>query len=421
MSWAGSEYSEEYYPPEALEKQRVTYVQPKVGPFDLIKVKKKNAKGDDFESESKFDRSDDDLSNEETDEATDKRFLFTPAAVLKRAKFLNEIGLERELRETVMLIPNFVGKTGLCGIFEAIGDGGVEIAEWASTKLPSELKTRWKKIQKGKMTCAEALREAFLATHKSILLESKLAEDEGSSKKGSGWSIGGKKKAKKKVPRFESRKSGSTATIAWLFPTKIVCANVGRGGVVVGELQNSKNSLKLAKILAHAMSENHSTVSSTKERKRVLKCGAALTEHGTTFGGGTARLCEPDTTDPGLLVTRALGCSDASHLGLSPEPSIKELELSFETKICIIGSSGFWDSIGPFQAVKDIIDGIDAEGAVIEDPASFLLSKAYVRRTCRNISIISIPIVDKKLSLQIQKMKLQKVKLAKQTLKKLKR
>ena len=89
MSWAGSEYSEEYYPPEALEKPRLAYVQPKVGPFDLIKVKNHKPTLQEFEQESKVDHSDDDeYSNDETKEEVGRKFSFTPAIVLKQAKIL---------------------------------------------------------------------------------------------------------------------------------------------------------------------------------------------------------------------------------------------------------------------------------------------------------------------------------------------
>ena len=441
MSWEEDEYED--YLPEAIKKPKLssTFIPPKLGPFDMIQSKRMDnmhklfdkmdvdGGGDidfgelgDFLRASGAEVTDEDVLrilnvygvNNSTLTFKDfcsifgsegdgnvkqlgnifaKKalgFVVNPRASMKRAVHVNEIGLQKSMDESLIYIPDFTKDSALCGVFEGIGKDGGNIARWAGERLAKELKNRLKNSKKKNFSHAEALREAFLATHAAIGTEEievdAIKEDEkngsNSSEKSKGVFFKLKKKKIEKRAKFDSGTSGVTSTIIWLFKDRVLCANVGGCTAVVGSLDNETT-------VSQVLTEKHSAIDHEKERSRVLKIGGSFREQGTLFGGGSFRLCEPGKSEPGLLVTRALGCFDATHIGLSPEPSVKELYLSEDTKICAIATTGLWDCVGPYQAMKLVL-GMEGEA---EDIANALLAMTYRRRTTKNITILCFPIV----------------------------
>ena len=77
-------------------------------------------------------------------------------------------------------------------------------------------------------------------------------------------SMGRNEENEEKESMFNYSDSGITATIVWLFQTKIVCANVGDSTCIVGSEYISRNDLENGvmkpQILAHYLTEKHDIV-----------------------------------------------------------------------------------------------------------------------------------------------------------------
>lgn len=347
--------------------------------------------------------------------------LQTPSEILKGASIVNIISrremsrryaaarkhhdseddVDLEANEVVFNEPNFNGsKSGLCGIFRGIGSDGKKIAQWAVNRFKKLLKQKVKLIDRKKMNISQALTQCFLELHQAIGTEEKVEKN-----KRSGWmSMVKNTEHLEKESMFNYRDSGITATIVWLFQTKIVCANVGDSTCIVGSEFMSRSDLENGvlkpKILAHYLTEKHDIVNNEDEIRRIKSRGEAeFREQGVTFGIGTEQLCFPGQNIPGLMLTRMLGYHGAEPLGVIPKPSIYEMEYSQNAKdsinedgeysnvqTLVIATPGLWDTVGPFEAVQETLS--KCRDGVQQNPAEFLASKAYMRYSAKDVSCI---------------------------------
>jgi len=87
------------------------------------------------------------------------------------------------------------------------------------------------------------------------------------------------------------------------------------------------------------------------ERARCIQAGAFVSQP-TEPGLLDARLWrDPEMTEVGLTVSRSLGHHGARGVGMTPEPTVRELALSVADEFLIIGSDGLWTFIEPQEAV----------------------------------------------------------------------
>ena len=347
--------------------------------------------------------------------------LQTPSEILKGASIVNIISrremsrryaasrkrhdseddVDLEANEVVFNEPNFNGsKSGLCGIFRGIGSDGKKIAKWAVNRFKKLLKQKVKLIDRKKMNISQALTQCFLELHQAIGTEEKIEK-----KKRSGWrSMVKNTEHVEKESMFNYRDSGITATIVWLFQTKIVCANVGDSTCIVGSefmsRSDMENGVLKPKILAHYLTEKHDIVNNENEIRRIkFRGGAEFREQGVTFGIGTEQLCFPGQNIPGLMLTRMLGYHGAEPLGVIPKPSIYEMEYGQNAKdsinedgeyssvqTLVIATPGLWDTVGPFEAVQETLS--KCRDGIQQNPAEFLASKAYMRYSAKDVSCI---------------------------------
>ena len=348
--------------------------------------------------------------------------LQTPSEILKGASMVNiisrremsrrysasrkhhggsEDALNLEASEVVFNEPNFNGsKSGLCGIFRGIGTDGKKIAQWAVNRFKKLLKQKIKLIDRKKIDISQALTQCFLELHQAIGTEEKEEK-----KKRSGWmSMGRNEENEEKESMFNYSDSGITATIVWLFQTKIVCANVGDSTCIVGSEYISRNDLENGvmkpQILAHYLTEKHDIVSNEDEISRIKSIGEAeFREQGVTYGIGTEQLCFPGQNIPGLMLTRLLGYYMAEPLGVIPKPSIYEMEYNQNAEgslnedgeyqnvqTLVIATPGLWDTVGPFEAIQETLS--KCRDGIQQNPAEFLASKAYMRYSAKDVSCI---------------------------------
>ena len=348
--------------------------------------------------------------------------LQTPSEILKGASMVNiisrremsrrysasrkhhggsEDALNLEASEVVFNEPNFNGsKSGLCGIFRGIGTDGKKIAQWAVNRFKKLLKQKIKLIDRKKIDISQALTQCFLELHQAIGTEEKEEK-----KKRSGWmSMGRNEENEEKESMFNYSDSGITATIVWLFQTKIVCANVGDSTCIVGSEYISRNDLENGvmkpQILAHYLTEKHDIVNNEDEISRIKSIGEAeFREQGVTYGIGTEQLCFPGQNIPGLMLTRLLGYHMAEPLGVIPKPSIYEMEYNQNAEgslnedgeyqnvqTLVIATPGLWDTVGPFEAIQETLS--KCRDGIQQNPAEFLASKAYMRYSAKDVSCI---------------------------------
>ena len=77
-------------------------------------------------------------------------------------------------------------------------------------------------------------------------------------------------------------------------------------------------------------------------------------------------------TQKSLVVTRALGDSVASKIGVLCEPFVSVLDLQSDDKCLIIGSDGLWDGIGIQESVAVVQPYLDIDLSL----ASSILNEA---------------------------------------------
>jgi serine/threonine protein phosphatase PrpC len=314
--------------------------------------------------------------------------------------------------EVVFNEPNFNGsKSGICGIFRGIGPDGKRIAIWSVSRFQKILKSKIKLIDKKQLSIGKALKNTFYELHEAIALEEKI-DNNNKNKRGSWINVNKKKnKEDEKESMFQYKNSGITATVVWLFKTKIICANVGDSTCIVGseiiseEAGVESHETTAPNISAHFLTEKHDTVDNKIEIDRVKRHGGAeFREQGVTYGIGTERICFPGQNFPGLLITRIIGFHDGIQLGLIPEPSIYEMEYGERKKsnnnnreddedndtrnvqTLIIATPGLWDVMGPYEVIEEIL--LKCRDRNDHNPAQHLLSKAYRRRSAKDISCI---------------------------------
>ena len=361
---------------------------------DLIKS------DDEIEDEKQTDNEDNSDNNNNVDTTT-------TTATNNNSNNNNNSNIDLSPSEIAFIEPNFNGKkSGLCGIFRGIGPDGKKIAVWSVERFQKLLKSKLKLIDRKKLSISKALKETFYELHQAIGMEEKKKD---TKKKRGSWINRNKKKNDEQEPMFQFNDSGVTATIVWLFKNKIICANVGDSTCVVGSEFLTEEDLEdgmKPKILAHLLSEKHDVQNNEKEINRIEKHGGVeFREQGVTFGVGTKRICYPGQNVPGLLITRILGFYDGKELGLIPEPSIYQMDYGpskhknigyrddddfIKIKTLIIATPGLWDVIGPFEAIQDIL--LECRDRKEANPARYLLSKAYKRRSIKDISCIVLKI-----------------------------
>ena len=140
---------------------------------------------------------------------------------------------------------------------------------------------------------------------------------------------------------IDTRFSGSTLSLAIFSPHRLVVSNVGDSHIILGSqgVSNSKkckNNKGKEAWGTRLVSRIHNP-SDREEAARIGKCGGRIT------WGDVSRVWLRNEEVPGLSMTRSIGDSVATQVGVISEPFVEEIELRAEDKWVAICSDGVTD------------------------------------------------------------------------------
>ncbi|ORZ35952.1 phosphatase 2C-like domain-containing protein [Catenaria anguillulae PL171] len=161
--------------------------------------------------------------------------------------------------------------------------------------------------------------------------------------------------------RVNAYLSGTTLVVAVVSPTHLYVANVGDSRAVVGIVNAEGKGVQVRN-----MTTDHTCANAT-ELERVVKKGARVERSAVPVGGersassdsGPLRIFKGDNPYPGLVVTRAIGDTASTALGVLSTPEVTTVPLAdlFSTSpssiILLLASDGVWDGLpGPADAIQ---------------------------------------------------------------------
>ena len=146
---------------------------------------------------------------------------------------------------------------------------------------------------------------------------------------------------------INSKNSGSTLCILILIYTKMICINVGDSRAILSMTEIFRNEIKF-------LSEDHKP-SLKKEQERIKKCGGyverIIYEDGSV--DDTYRVWNsPLLKYPGLAISRSIGDTDMTKLGVVSDPDFCIKTLKKEMNFAVIASDGIWE----FLDNKEVCD-----------------------------------------------------------------
>ena len=140
---------------------------------------------------------------------------------------------------------------------------------------------------------------------------------------------------------------GTTATTALMLGRKIWLANCGDSRMVV-----AKRSGSSGRLTATNLTVDH-TAARKEERARVLAAGAFLDPEDESE---EPRVWLDRDLSQGIAMTRSLGDSSFSKVGVTAEPEITEYSVSRRDEFLIAATDGIWGVLSSHEAVA-IVDG----------------------------------------------------------------
>jgi serine/threonine protein phosphatase PrpC len=142
---------------------------------------------------------------------------------------------------------------------------------------------------------------------------------------------------------IDSRYSGSTLSIACL-NDKLIVSNVGDSHVILGYTSNVKGKQKWE---AKLLSKIH-TPDSREEAQRISQNGGRITK------GQPSRVWLRNEDIPGLAITRSIGDSITTPIGVIPDPDITVYDLDPSYKWVLVCSDGVTDVLD-YSEISKII------------------------------------------------------------------
>lgn len=143
--------------------------------------------------------------------------------------------------------------------------------------------------------------------------------------------------------------SGSTCVAVLVTASHLYCASVGdsRAILVSGEYKDVSNYVQLTT----DQKPNHKN-----EYQRIIGAGGEVRRftNEAGFKRGPFRIWKPNSTLPGLAMSRSLGDFLAKSVGAIPAPLFMLTELQLRDKFIVIASDGVWDVMSN-QRVADFV------------------------------------------------------------------
>ncbi|KAI9333307.1 phosphatase 2C-like domain-containing protein [Obelidium mucronatum] len=141
--------------------------------------------------------------------------------------------------------------------------------------------------------------------------------------------------------------SGTTAVLLLFFhdERRVLIGNVGDSRIMMGRKEGDD-------VVPMQVSTDHTCLHET-EVERVKKAGGRIDQMHTEDGhDGPLRIYKGTLPYPGLVVTRSLGDTCATKLGVLAEPEVIERELSKKDIFFVLASDGLWDGLDMVEVVR---------------------------------------------------------------------
>nr|CEL66539.1 TPA: Probable protein phosphatase 2C 64 [Neospora caninum Liverpool] len=210
----------------------------------------------------------------------------------------------------------------LFGVFDGHGPSGHDISGYVHRMLFALLLSDETLSRNPQL----ALRNAFVATHQSVLAYAAHTE------------------------LFDCSLSGSTASVVLHTHRRLFVAHVGDSRVVLARQKKDG-------IVAEALTVDHKPTTPA-ERARIEAAGGELKRLECDI---PYRVFLKGRLYPGLAMSRALGDAIANHVGVSCEPDVSTVELDRSCLFVIIASDGVWEFISNQEAVNIASEAMGAE------------------------------------------------------------
>ena len=155
--------------------------------------------------------------------------------------------------------------------------------------------------------------------------------------------------------KIDASLSGSTSCIIFQLGHKLVISNVGDSRAIL---------VKNNEVIPLSIDQKPSDEA---EKKRIEKCGGEvkqLIEKGKPTG--PFRVFKKGMDFPGIAMSRSVGDTYSTTLGVVCEPDIKEAEIDDNAQFIVIASDGVWEFLENKEVMEIVMpyyDSNDVEGA----------------------------------------------------------
>lgn len=174
-----------------------------------------------------------------------------------------------------------------------------------------------------------------------------------------------------KTNNIDLKYSGSVMNNILIINNKVYIINLGNSkSILFRKKENEKFAIELS---------NKHTPEEKSERYRIYKNGGIIerVKENENEELGPLRIWDKKIENgPGIEITRSIGDTQATLLGVINEPEIQKFEIEIFDRFFIIGTFGFWDLIYSTQAVYYVSKFCTMFKNNFEKCAEFLIKKA---------------------------------------------
>lgn len=150
---------------------------------------------------------------------------------------------------------------------------------------------------------------------------------------------------------IDSIHSGSTCVIVVIIGDVCICGNVGDSRAVLVRNNGSKGWFPVP------LSEDHKP-SVEDERARIIERGGVIAQQCSSSGvySGPLRVWLPGQQAPGLAMTRSMGDSLATKIGVTSDPEMRQIMLTDQDQAIVLASDGLWEVLSNEEVVRILSD-----------------------------------------------------------------
>lgn len=270
-------------------------------------------------------------------------------------------------QDAYLVVERFAGRpdASLFGVFDGHGSYGHDVSKYLKEHLEDCITRSLKPADMGNPELViDALKEGFKWVNAGI-------------RKGT----------------VDSIHSGSTCVVVVIIGDVCICGNVGDSRAVL--VRNSSSGW-----FPVPLSEDHKP-SVEDERARIIERGGVIAQQCSSSGlfSGPLRVWLPGQQAPGLAMTRSMGDTIASKIGVVGEPELRQVMLTEQDQVLVLASDGLWEVLSNEEVVA-ILKRYDSSAA--DQAAERLMEEAQRRWDGSTVDDTTIVLVWLECSTQVR-------------------